>query len=132
MLPAARRARLRGWCNACCAFTPHGNAQTHASSSRPLGTALTKRPHPCLSPLSIAAEAARKTIVDEIQTTMKAHGMTIDDRHMMLLADCMTYKVGGQPGSMLVQQGWSSGGVPSCEVAFHPTCLAALRRSRGC
>lgn len=39
------------------------------------------------------SEAARKTIVDEIQTTMKAHGMTIDDRHMMLLADCMTYKV---------------------------------------
>jgi DNA-directed RNA polymerase III subunit RPC1 len=40
----------------------------------------------------LGIEAARKTIVDEIQTTMKAHGMTIDDRHMMLLADCMTYK----------------------------------------
>lgn len=42
---------------------------------------------------SCITEAARKTIVDEIQTTMGAHGMTIDDRHMMLLADCMTYKV---------------------------------------
>ena len=44
------------------------------------------------------AEAARKTIMDEIQATMRAHGMTIDDRHTMLLADCMTYKVGGPVG----------------------------------
>ena len=44
------------------------------------------------------AEAARKTIMDEIQATMRAHGMTIDDRHTMLLADCMTYKVGGPMG----------------------------------
>ena len=29
----------------------------------------------------------------EIHSTMKAHGMTIDSRHTMLLADCMTYKV---------------------------------------
>ncbi|KAL4425069.1 hypothetical protein ABPG77_010383 [Micractinium sp. CCAP 211/92] len=40
----------------------------------------------------LGIEAARHTIVSEIQTTMKAHGMTIDDRHMMLLADCMAYK----------------------------------------
>ncbi|PSC73949.1 DNA-directed RNA polymerase III subunit rpc1-like isoform X2 [Micractinium conductrix] len=40
----------------------------------------------------LGIEAARKTIMDEIQTTMKAHGMIIDDRHAMLLADCMTYK----------------------------------------
>ncbi len=29
----------------------------------------------------------------EIRYTMGSHGMSIDDRHTMLLADCMTYKV---------------------------------------
>jgi DNA-directed RNA polymerase III subunit RPC1 len=40
----------------------------------------------------LGIEAARSTIMSEIQATMGAHGMTIDDRHTMLLADCMTYK----------------------------------------
>jgi DNA-directed RNA polymerase III subunit RPC1 len=31
--------------------------------------------------------------MSEIKDTMSAHGMSIDDRHTMLLADCMTYKV---------------------------------------
>ena len=31
----------------------------------------------------------------EINYTMGSHGMSIDDRHTMLLADCMTYKVWG-------------------------------------
>lgn len=138
-------ARWRNRCR-CCSKASHAaglvqcllfchigaaDAQTRASSSRPLGTAPTKPPRPCLPPLSIAAEAARKTIVDEIQTTMKAHGMTIDDRHMMLLADCMTYKVGGRRWSML-KRGLSSGGVPSCKVACQPTRSAALRPSHGC
>lgn len=34
----------------------------------------------------------RSTIIHEIKHTMGAHGMSIDDRHTMLLADCMTYK----------------------------------------
>jgi DNA-directed RNA polymerase III subunit RPC1 len=38
-------------------------------------------------------EAARAKIVDQIEATMSGHGMSIDTRHMMLLADCMTYKV---------------------------------------
>ncbi len=41
----------------------------------------------------LGIEAARRKIIDEIQTTMSSHGMTIDARHTMLLADCMTYKV---------------------------------------
>ncbi len=41
----------------------------------------------------LGIEAARAKIMEEIQTTMGAHGMTIDARHTMLLADCMTYKV---------------------------------------
>ena len=41
----------------------------------------------------LGIEAARRQIIDEIQTTMSSHGMTIDARHTMLLADCMTYKV---------------------------------------
>jgi DNA-directed RNA polymerase III subunit RPC1 len=38
----------------------------------------------------LGIEAARKTIINEIQYTMSQHGMTIDSRHTMLLADCMT------------------------------------------
>ncbi|KAG1674569.1 hypothetical protein FOA52_001818, partial [Chlamydomonas sp. UWO 241] len=37
-------------------------------------------------------EAARTAIMTEINYTMGSHGMTIDNRHTMLLADCMTYK----------------------------------------
>lgn len=42
---------------------------------------------------TLGIEAARRSIIDEIQYTMKSHGMNIDVRHMMLLADLMTYKV---------------------------------------
>ena len=31
--------------------------------------------------------------MNEINVTMKSHGMSIDARHVMLLADLMTYKV---------------------------------------
>lgn len=41
----------------------------------------------------LGIEAARTKIMTEIQSTMSSHGMTIDARHTMLLADCMTYKV---------------------------------------
>lgn len=41
----------------------------------------------------LGIEAARRAIMEEIKTTMGAHGMSIDERHTMLLADCMTYKV---------------------------------------
>ena len=34
----------------------------------------------------------RLTIINEILYTMKSHGMTIDRRHVMLLADLMTFK----------------------------------------
>lgn len=42
----------------------------------------------------LGIEAARTIIMTEIQKTMGAHGMSIDVRHTMLLADCMTFKVG--------------------------------------
>ena len=42
----------------------------------------------------LGVEAARSIIMAEIQKTMSAHGMAIDIRHTMLLADCMTFKVG--------------------------------------
>jgi DNA-directed RNA polymerase III subunit RPC1 len=41
----------------------------------------------------IGIEAARSTIINEIVYTMTTHGMSIDIRHVMLLADLMTYKV---------------------------------------
>ncbi len=34
---------------------------------------------------------------EEIQYTMSSHGMSIDARHTMLLADCMSYKVCATP-----------------------------------
>ncbi|CAI7909898.1 unnamed protein product, partial [Closterium sp. NIES-53] len=40
----------------------------------------------------LGIEAARYAIMHEINYTMGSHGMTIDPRHMMLLADVMTYK----------------------------------------
>lgn len=42
---------------------------------------------------TLGVEAARQSIIDEIHDTMRNHGMSIDKRHMMLLADVMTYKV---------------------------------------
>jgi DNA-directed RNA polymerase III subunit RPC1 len=41
----------------------------------------------------LGIEAARRTIVNEIQYTMKSHDMIIDPRHVKLLGDVMTYKV---------------------------------------
>ena len=53
----------------------------------------------------LGIEAARRQIIDEIQTTMSSHGMTIDARHTMLLADCMTYKVRPSLASPLPSHG---------------------------
>lgn len=41
----------------------------------------------------LGIEAARSIIMAEIHKTMSSHGMSIDARHTMLLADCMTSKV---------------------------------------
>jgi DNA-directed RNA polymerase III subunit RPC1 len=40
----------------------------------------------------LGIEAARTSIFKEIDYTMSSHGMSIDPRHVMLLADVMTYK----------------------------------------
>ena len=40
----------------------------------------------------LGIEAARSTIAHEITYTMSKHGMTIDPRHVALLADVMTYR----------------------------------------
>ena len=45
---------------------------------------------------TLGIEAARTTIINEIQYTMVNHGMSIDRRHVMLLSDLMTYKVRGR------------------------------------
>lgn len=42
---------------------------------------------------TLGIEAARTCIIDEIEYTMKSHGMSIDSRHMKLLADVMTFRV---------------------------------------
>eukprot|EP00127_Corallochytrium_limacisporum_P006730 Clim_evm19s234 gene=Clim_evmTU19s234 len=40
----------------------------------------------------LGIEAARTTIMNEINYTMKSHGMNVNPRHIMLLADLMTFK----------------------------------------
>lgn len=44
---------------------------------------------------TLGIEAARTTIIEEIVYTMVNHGMSIDIRHVMLLADLMTCRVSG-------------------------------------
>ena len=41
---------------------------------------------------TLGIEAARSTIISQVEFTMNSHGMSIDRRHSMLLADVMTYK----------------------------------------
>ncbi|XP_048760931.1 DNA-directed RNA polymerase III subunit RPC1-like [Ostrea edulis] len=41
---------------------------------------------------TLGIEAARTTIMNEVNYTMSSHGMSIDIRHVMLLADLMTFK----------------------------------------
>ncbi|KAJ3348238.1 hypothetical protein HDU83_001425 [Entophlyctis luteolus] len=41
---------------------------------------------------TLGIEAGRKTIINEVISVMVSHGMTIDQRHVMLLADLMTFK----------------------------------------
>lgn len=52
----------------------------------------TKTNHVMETQKVLGIEAARSTIYNEIQTTMRSHGMSIDPRHVMLLGDVMTYK----------------------------------------
>lgn len=40
----------------------------------------------------LGIEAARATIISEISMTMRNHGIAVDTRHLMLLADIMTFK----------------------------------------
>jgi DNA-directed RNA polymerase III subunit RPC1 len=40
----------------------------------------------------LGIEAARATIINEMDSTLKPHGLTIDRRHIELLADVMTFK----------------------------------------
>jgi hypothetical protein len=91
----------------------------------------------------LGIEAARHSIMEEIKTTMGAHGMSIDERHTMLLADCMTYKVGRR---LQVQEG--GGGVmdethvdlcwrmhvvrPRCSSLDHRAAVWHLQQCRLC
>ncbi|KAG0421505.1 hypothetical protein HPB47_002600 [Ixodes persulcatus] len=40
----------------------------------------------------LGIEAARATIIREIGVTMESHGISVDRRHLMLLADLMTFR----------------------------------------
>ncbi|XP_040568151.1 DNA-directed RNA polymerase III subunit RPC1 [Lepeophtheirus salmonis] len=53
-------------------------------------SSLTTSNNTCEVALTLGIEAARSTIMNEIQYTMQSHGMSIDRRHITLLADLMT------------------------------------------
>jgi DNA-directed RNA polymerase III subunit RPC1 len=53
---------------------------------------VTKSNHLLQIQSTLGIEAARRAIIDEINTTMKSHGVRVDPRHLNLLADCMTSK----------------------------------------
>jgi DNA-directed RNA polymerase beta' subunit len=69
------------------------NLQRVMATAGVLGTQTTTN-HVMETEKTLGIEAARFSIMAEIKYTMGSHGMTIDERHIMLLADCMTYKVG--------------------------------------
>ena len=49
----------------------------------------------------VSLSVTRATIMKEINVTVKSHGMSIDNRHVMLLADLMTLKVSENFWSLL-------------------------------
>ena len=53
---------------------------------------LTRSTHIMEVEKALGIEAARQTIMDEIQYTMGQHGMDIDSRHVCLLADVMSFR----------------------------------------
>uniref|UniRef100_A0A3P8RPU4 DNA-directed RNA polymerase n=1 Tax=Amphiprion percula TaxID=161767 RepID=A0A3P8RPU4_AMPPE len=63
---------------------------------------------------TLGIETARSTIINEIQYTMVSHGMSIDRRHVMLLADLMTGPAGictdvlMRVGVVSVKESWIS------------------------
>nr|XP_027207425.1 LOW QUALITY PROTEIN: DNA-directed RNA polymerase III subunit RPC1-like [Penaeus vannamei] len=54
---------------------------------------------------SLGIEAARATIIKEITVTMETHGLSVDHRHVMLLADLMTCR--GQVFARITRHGLS-------------------------
>lgn len=74
-------------------FTSRSDADCRVSIPGIVGTK-TRSNHVMDMAKVLGIEAARRTIYDEIQHTMRSHGMSIDPRHVMLLGDVMTYKVG--------------------------------------
>ena len=76
---------------------------------------------------TLGIEAARKTIMNEIIYTMESHGMSIDIRHTMMLADLMTFKVSTVEfiGCYTICKGDGQivyGGVPQLLMRVHVPC----------
>ncbi|CAI8603101.1 unnamed protein product [Vicia faba] len=77
----------------------------------------------------LGIEAARYCIIEQIQYTMKSHGMSIDVRHIMLLADMMTVRgqVLGMTRHGIQKMGRSSLMLASFESSTDYLFDAALR-----
>lgn len=82
------------------AFIYHKNAlHPHPITSlfafTPTRTVTSARPHifpPLQVEKTLGIEAARQTVMNEIQYTFGHHGMDIDTRHVTLLADVMCFR----------------------------------------
>ena len=68
----------------------------------------------------LGIEAARTTIVKQIDHTMSSHGLGVDPRHTGLLGDVMTYKV-SLCRSILISCAPITSTDPS-GLSLHPPC----------
>lgn len=74
----------------------------------------------------LGIEAARQSIVNEVSTTMQSHSISIDVRHILLLAELMTFKGKNQHLSQVAS--WDSHVKESINSRIQPLCLPLLRR----
>lgn len=63
-------------------------------------------------------EAARISIVNQIKSVFGAYGITVDPRHLSLIADYMTHEGGFKPMNRIGMEGSSS---PFLQMSFETT-----------
>ncbi|EPB71453.1 RNA polymerase Rpb1, domain 5 [Ancylostoma ceylanicum] len=75
-----------------CSIIAEGGDFRGILAERGVDGRFTKINNPVIVSEVLGIEAARSCIISEIMTTMEAHGIELDRRHVMLLADAMTYR----------------------------------------
>lgn len=64
-------------------------------------------------------EAARQTIIQEIASVFSVYGISVDRRHLTVVADYMTFEGGFKPFS---RGGMESNNSPFAKMSFEATC----------